>query len=234
MADSVNLNPFVSSSIIDYKNFIEGKSTGVAKNYASSAANVTYDSEDEESGLVEEQTGVAVVTEDMKEKVEASADNLLNAFNIDIGTYFLRESQVLSTVDWECDQQVKEAQIKAVEVSTQVAALIEKYQKEFLESYTGDGTNIEADFVAFLETKPDYKAINEKFNLSDVYDDDLANAQNSIDDLNVQIENLKKSGKTDDKTLFNIQSLESYREVIENNMSVLKQSQQYRQAAEGK
>lgn len=232
MADSVNLNPFVSSSIIDYKKFIEAKSTGEAKNYASSAANVTYDSEDEESGLIEEQTAVPV-SGDLEEKVETSANNLLNSLKIDIELHFAFESGQLSDVDWENDPRVKELQAEYENVTGQLPSLIEKYQEEFLESYTGDGTNIEADFVAFLETKSDYTAIYEKYNQSELYDY-LSNYQNTIDDLTNQIEELEKSGKTDDETQYQISKLENWRQITENRMSSIKQSQQYRQAAEGK
>ena len=225
MSDSVNLNPFVQSSIVDYKLFIEGKSTGEARSYGTVN---NYDTEDEECGLIE--PGESSVNQSYKDELEKCSENLIKAFCIDAEMTITQKAAGISTPDWDNDNQIENLQNELSNAQAEYGRLIEKYKTEFLQGYNGDGEHIEEDFMTFLMSKDDYKNLYAKYDQS-AQSANLDEYKRSYDDITSQLETLKNSGQNDSYTQAQISYLQMQQQNLSSTIDSINQSVEYKKAA---
>lgn len=227
MTDSVNLNPFIKSlSPIEYKEIAESNNSNNTKETSKEA----YVSEDEEYGLIEE--GTFAGNSNFTTSLENCIENLIKSFEIDANLKIGQQAANISNINWDSDNQILGLQNELSNAKNEYSKLIEKYKDEFVEQYTGDGKNLETEFISFLMSKDDYKALTQKYDQTQQYNE-LHNKQNEYDQLNAELEVLEKSGKNDKETQARI----SYLEVQIRNLSTIidsaHKSTEYKKAAIG-
>lgn len=211
MTDSVNLNPFIKSlSPIEYKEIAESNNSNNTKETSKEA----YVSEDEEYGLIED--GTFTGNSNFTTSLENCIENLIKSFEIDANLKIGQQAANISNINWDSDNQILGLQNELSNAKNEYSKLIEKYKAEFIEQYTGDGKNLETEFISFLTSKDDYKALTQKYDQTQQYKE-LNNKQNEYDQLNAELESLRKSGKNDRETQARI----SYLEVQIQNLSTI-------------
>lgn len=143
MSESVNFNSFVSSSsIVDYKKFIEGKDTGEAKVYKTSEV---YVGEDEEGILV---LGDENSNEDV---LSARVEKMIESFSEEINYSVAYQIMQFDNVDWDEDDGIAGLKSAANFDLALYKGIIKNAMNDFLAKYTGDGSEIESEFESYIK-----------------------------------------------------------------------------------
>ena len=224
MTDKINLNTHISSlSITSYRDSLKGLDSN-SNEVRNGSANINYESDDEEYTLIDNKESIPV-NQEIQSDLKNCASNLLKALEVDMELYFIKE--LVPLADWN-DAGVAQLQNNFASAKEKLNNLIEKYETEFLQQYSGDGTNIEADFMEFLESKSDYRTLTEKYNQSFEYEN-LEDYQKKYDDISTKLYEQKNSSEN----FAEIQYLEVQQNNLKTIINLLKSGLGYRQAALG-